>query len=235
MNVLGLTLARGGSKGVPNKHTRVLCGKPLIAWTIEEEKKSRVLSEYFVSSDDDDILNIASSMRVKTIKRPASLAQDNTPTLPALSYSVKEAESYTGLVFDYIIEIRATSPLKTVEDIDGCIKMLIETGSDSVIGVTPLEGHHPARAKWIDEDSGCLRDFIKETSDGQRQNLKPAAFVRNGTVYALRRDVVMGTGAKLFGHKFSRPYIMPEERSVNIDTELDFRFAEFLMLERLAI
>jgi CMP-N,N'-diacetyllegionaminic acid synthase len=130
--------------------------------------------------------------------------------------------------YDYIIEIRATSPLKTTEDIDGCIERLIETGADSVIGVTALEDHHPARAKWLDE-RGNIRDFIPEPQSGRRQDLTPKAYVRNGTIYALKRDAVMGVNGKLFGHVNSIGYEMPAERSVNIDTELDWKLAELLM------
>lgn len=215
---------------MPHKHTRLLAGKPLIAWTIEEALKSKYLDGYVVSSDDAEIRKVAQEYGATTIKRPAELAQSDTPTLLALQHAVKFVESLHGK-FDYIIEIRATSPLKTVEDIDGMIEKLIQTGADSVIGVTRLYDHHPQRAKhlWM----GRLRDFLPEVSSGRRQDMLPEAYVRNGTVYALKRDVVMGKDAKLFGHVESIAYEMPEERSVNIDTEIDFKLAEVLMQERL--
>jgi CMP-N,N'-diacetyllegionaminic acid synthase len=226
MKILGLTLARGGSKGVPNKHTRPMCGKPLLAWTVEAALRSKYLTEYWVSSENYDILKVASLYAALPLVRPPELAQDNTPTLPALQHAVQETEG--KFKFTYIIEIRATSPLKTTEDIDGCIERLIETGADSVIGVTALEDHHPARAKWLDEQ-GRIRDFVPEPQSGRRQDLTPKAYVRNGTIYALKRDAVMGEHGKLFGHEFSLGYEMPAERSVNIDTELDWKLAELLM------
>jgi CMP-N,N'-diacetyllegionaminic acid synthase len=207
-----------------------MCGKPLLAWTLETVDKSKYIDTYVVSSDDRNILEVAraSWFGVNTIRRPNELARDDTPTLPALQHAVTISEELFRTKFDYIIEIRATSPLKTTEDIDGCIERLIETGADSVIGVTALEDHHPARAKWLDEQ-GRIRDFVPEPQSGRRQDLTPKAYVRNGTIYALKRDAVMGEHGKLFGHEFSLGYEMPAERSVNIDTELDWKLAELLM------
>jgi CMP-N,N'-diacetyllegionaminic acid synthase len=206
-----------------------MCGKPLLAWTLEQVVESKYLDTIVLSSDSREILLLGRTFEdVITIRRPDELAQDNTPTLPALQHAVNYIEKGMGEQVDYIIEIRATSPLKTTEDIDGCIERLIETGADSVIGVTALEDHHPARAKWLDEQ-GRIRDFIPENPSGRRQDLTPKAYVRNGTIYALKRDAVMGPNGKLFGHEFSLGYEMPAERSVNIDTELDWKLAELLM------
>lgn len=182
-----------------------------------------------VSTDDAEISKVAQSYGVMTIKRPPHLAQDDTPTLPALQHAVEYVEYGHGKL-DYIIEIRATSPLKTVDDIDGMIEMLLTTGADSVIGVTQLHDHHPRRAKHL--DSGHIKDFLPEPVSGRRQDLLPEAYVRNGTVYALKRDAVMGANGKLFGHEHSLAFVMPEERSVNIDTEIDFKLCEILMQER---
>ncbi len=231
MNVLGVTLARGGSKGVPNKHTRDLCGKPMIAWTMEAADKSTLLTDYIVSSDSAAILKIATDSQVIPIWRPKELAQDTTPTLPALQHAVSTLETILNFRFDYIIEIRATSPLKTTADIDGMIQKLVDSGADSVIGVTELSDHHPQRAKYLDGER--IKSFLPEVESGRRQDMLPKAYVRNGTVYALRRDAVMGEGGKLFGHENSIAYIMPAERSVNIDTELDFKLCELLLAERL--
>ena len=232
MKVLGVTLARGGSKGVVGKHTRDLCGKPVLEWTIEEARKVAGLTEYIVSSDDDDILNLAHACGAWTIVRPAELALDTTPTLPALQHAVAYWEKYHGQA-DYVVEIRATSPLKTATDIEEMIAVLVATHADSVIGVCRLEDAHPARIKQI--VGGYLRDWpgTSEPVSGRRQDCLPPAFIRNGTVYAFRRDAVMGEHGRLFGHERSMGYIMPAERSVNIDTELDFRLCQLLMAERL--
>jgi len=228
MSVLGVTLARGGSKGVPMKHALHLCGMPLLYWTIDEVKKCQFIDDYFFSSDDAKLRGLAESRGARTIMRPKELAQDTTPTLPALIHAVTEAEKITGKTYDYIAEIRATSPLKRAGDIDDVIRELISSGADSAIGVTPLEDHHPARAKWLDGD-GHIRDFVPEPESGRRQDLTPKAYVRNGTVYALKREWVMGDRPKLFGHEKSVGVVMPPERSINIDTPIDWALAEVLM------
>jgi CMP-N,N'-diacetyllegionaminic acid synthase len=208
-----------------------MCGKPLLQWTLEAANASKYLTEYALSSDSGDILAVAGRLGIPYYKRPGIFARDDTPTLPALQWAVDQIEAVLDTTFDYIIEIRATSPLKTTQDIDGCIERLIETGADSVIGVTVLEDHHPARAKWLDEQ-GRIRDFLPENASGRRQDLTPKAYVRNGTVYALKRDAVMGENGKLFGHEFSVGYEMPNDRSINIDTPLDWDLAELLMQRR---
>ena len=220
--VLAVTLARGGSKGVPGKHTRMLCDKPVIAWTIEEVLKSKLIDDYVISSDSEDILDIALEYGVRVILRPKELAQDTTPTLPALKHAITRS-----LPAEYIAEIRATSPLKTVDDIDGAIRMMIEKQPSSVIGVTEVCDGHPMRLKFINKDK-MLRDFFPEPPSGRRQDCKPKAYIRNGTIYVLKAPV-----EKLFGHMESMPYIMPAERSINIDTEIDYKLCEFLMKERL--
>lgn len=224
MKVLGVTLARGGSKGVPRKHVRWLGGKPLLCYTLEAAKASK-LDNYLVSSEDPAILKLAQRNNVQTVTRPEELAQDDTPTLPALLHAVEKAEVWWGK-FDYVVEIRATSPLKTAQDIDNCIDLLVKSGADSVVGVTELEDHHPARAKWL--DNGYLRDFIPEPENGRRQDLSPRAYVRNGTVYAFRRNYLMH-GGKLFGGPKSLAYVMPPERSVNIDSMMDWKLCEVLV------
>ncbi len=231
MNILAVTLARGGSKGIPNKHTRILGGKPLLAWTIEAVQKSKYDLHYMVSSDDEIIRQIARLMDVWTIQRPPELALDTTPTLPALQHAVREVEKFFGITADYVVEVRATSPFKTTEDIDGIIKTLIDSDAESVIGVTALEDRHPARAKRL--VNGYIKDFcVHEPANGRRQDLKPRAYVRNGTVYAFRRDAVMPPNGKLFGHKTSIGYEMPAERSVNIDTPLDWLLCEAILKGR---
>lgn len=231
MNILGVTLARGGSKGVPYKHTKLLAGRPMIDYTFYSVMRSNHFSAYAVSSDDTNILGLADMYGFKTILRPPELALDTSPTLPALQHAVQEMELAYSCKYDYVVEVRATSPLKTSEDIDGAIELLLSSGADSVIGVTELGDHHPARAKKI--VNGFIRDFCTpENPSGRRQDLTPKAYVRNGTIYAFKREALMGKDGKLFGHEDSRPYYMPEERSVNIDTPLDFALCEALICQK---
>ena len=120
-----------------------------------------------------------------------------------------------------------TNPLKTVEDIDSCIQKIIETGADSVIAVHKLEDHHPIRIKKIVDDR--IVDFcLPEKPESRRQDLKPDAYIRSGSIYALKRDELMLNNRR-FGTIESRPHILPPERAVNVDTEIDFMVAEKLI------
>lgn len=227
MNILGVTLARGGSKGVPGKHTRMLGNKKVIAWTVDVARQSNLLTHYAISSDLNEISEAARPWGYALWRRP-ELANDTAPTLPALQDAVEQMEDRIGIEYDYIVELRATAPFKTARDIDQCIIRLVSSGADSVIGVVELGDGHPARIKQIVD--GRLRDWpgCPEPASGRRQDCQPAAYLRNGSIYAFRRDAVMGPNARIFGHDFSLPYVMPAERSVNIDTELDFALCQVL-------
>lgn len=223
--ILYVTLARGGSRGVPGKHIRLLGGKTVLEWTIDEVQKCEHRGDYAISSDDKEgILMIARCCGVTIINRPPELALDTTPTLPALQHAVEVMEHITEKRYAYIVEVRATSPFKTADDIDAAVELLMLTGADSVIGVTPLDDHHPARIKWLDEN-GYIRDFVPEPESGRRQDCLPKAYIRNGTIYALTRDAVMKQG-KIFGHAKSIGLVMPPERSINIDTEMDWMLCQ---------
>ncbi len=226
MNILGVTLARGGSKGIPGKHLRQLGDKSVLAWTVQAASASELLDYYMVSSDDSAILAEARKHGAGTLLRPALLAADDTPTIPALQHAVKHFERTTGQTVDAVVEIRATSPFKTTDDIDRVIQALLDSGADSAIGVVRLHDGHPARVKWLDE-RGRIQDFLPEPKSGRRQDCKPDAYLRNGTVYALTRKAVMVEG-RIFGHAHSVGVEFPAERSLNLDTEMDWQFAQFL-------
>ena len=228
-NILGVTLARGGSKGVPGKHLRILGGKPVLQWTTDPAWDCTRLTDYVVSSDDPRI-RVASWC--ETIARPDELALDTTPTLPALQHAVRTMEARRGYQYDYVVELRATAPFKTLADIELVLDMLTTRDVDSVIGVVEVGDAHPSRLKQLDE-AGYLRDWpgAPENPSGRRQDCTPAAYLRNGSIYAFKREAVMGPGGRIFGHYKSLPYVMPPERSVNLDTEMDWKLCQLLAAE----
>lgn len=230
MNVLGVTLARGGSKGVPHKNIRLIAGKPLIAYTVEEALKCTLITEYVVSSDDPDILAVAFGCGAQVIERPAELAQDDTPHLPALVHALDWADDFYNTHFDIVADLRVTNPFKTAYDIDSAIQKLVRTDADCVAGVSKLEDHHPSRIKMIFNDK--LIDVWPEPDEGRRQDLKPDVYIRNGSIYVVQTDLLR-TGRFFIGSDLDVcPHIMPPERGINIDTELDFMLAETLLRER---
>lgn len=228
IRILGLTLARGGSKSVLRKNIKSIAGLPLIGYTINEALKSKFISRYIVSTDDEEIQKVALHYGAESpFLRPSKFSTDEASSVSALQHAVDWAEEQEGIKYDYIVELMCTNPMKTVEDIDASINKLISTGADSVIAVHQLEDHHPARIKKIIDDR--IIDFcIPEIPESRRQDLKPEAYIRSGSIYALNRDYLMLEG-KRYGSDNSRPYILPPERAVNIDTEIDFMIAELML------
>tara|TARA_B100002019_G_C21259631_1_gene595941 strand:- start:533 stop:1222 length:690 start_codon:yes stop_codon:yes gene_type:complete len=228
MNILGITLARGGSKGVPRKNIRLLKGIPLIGYTIREAQKSIYLSEYIVSTDDEEIKQVSESLgALCPFIRPKNLAEDSSSSVDALQHAVDFMERQNNITYDFIIELMCTNPLKSVDDIDQVIKKIIDTNADSVIAVHELEDHHPIRIKKIVDDR--IVDFcLPEIPESRRQDLKPNAYIRSGSIYALKRDHLMVDGRR-YGSYDSRPYILPAERAINVDTEVDFITAEHMI------
>lgn len=228
--VLGITLARGGSKSVTAKNIRLMGGAPLIAYTIAEALRSRHITRYIVSTDNEEIRRVAVRYGAEApFLRPANLATDQATSMDALQHAVRWIEEQEACVYDYVIELMCTNPMKTVGDVDGALEKLMATGADSVIGMSQLEDHHPARIKKIVDDQ--IVDFcVPEIINSRRQDLKPSAYIRNGSIYAMRRDSLMKDNAR-YGTQNSRPYVMPAERFVNVDSPLDFKIAELLLKE----
>ena len=227
MNILGITLARGGSKGVKKKNIKNLLGKPLIQYTIDEALKSEYLDEYIVSTDNEEIADIARSLGAEVpFLRPDHLSNDQASSSSALQHAVSFMEERESKQYDYIVELMCTNPLKVTSDIDSCIKKIIDTKADSVIAVHELEDHHPARIKMIIEDK--IKDFIPEPNEARRQDLTPKAYIRSGSIYCMKRNYLMDSNLR-YGGPNSRPYILPAKRAVNVDTEIDFILCENLM------
>lgn len=229
--VLAITLARGGSKSVPKKNIREIKGIPLIAYTISEAKKSKFISRYIVSTDDEEIRQVAIKYGADApFLRPAEFSSDTASSVSALQHAVNWTENHDQIKYDFVIELMCTNPMKIASDIDACISKLITSKADSVIAVHKLDDHHPARIKKIVNDK--IVDFcLPEIHEMRRQDLKPDAYIRSGSIYALKRDHLMVEGQR-FGSFNSRPYILPSERAVNVDTEIDFLIAEQLLKNR---
>lgn len=223
--VLAIVLARGGSKSVPKKNIRPLAGLPLIAYTLREAKKSRHITRLVVSTDSEEIAAIAREHGGETpFLRPAELATDTANSKDCLKHATAFCEAQEGKPYDYVVELMCTNPLKTAADIDAVLDKLISTGADSVIGVMRLVDHHPARIKRIVDDR--IIDFcVPEPNESRRQDLTPPAYIRNGSIYSMPRDMLM-VHDRRYGTTNSRAYVFPDERTVNIDSEMDWLAAE---------
>ena len=231
--ILAVITARGGSKGVPRKNIRLVCGKPLIAHTIETALQVRShLHRLIVSTEDAEIAAVSREYGAQVpFLRPPELAADTTPSLPVLQHAVREVEALDGTRLDWVLLLQPTSPLRTADDILAALALAEAGGCDSVISVvqTPI---HPLFMKRIREDR--LLPFSVELTEKEgtrRQDAQPPAYVRNGAIYLTRREVLMEQNS-IWG-RIIRPYVMPAERSVNVDSELDLKLAELMLADRM--
>ena len=216
--VLGLTLARGGSKRVPRKNITNINGKPLLQYTIDEVNKSKYIDHYIVSTDDDEIKNFCSEIGQTYFERkPVSDTQKSSDGLLEVLKGMDKPH--------YVVEIMCTNPLKTHEDIDGVIEKIEDSKSETVCSVVRVWDYHPSRLKFLHED-GKMDDVFPEELETRRQDLSPPAYIRNGSIYAM-------TWNHLHTHetrydKNTLAYIMPEERTINIDEPIDLELAKLL-------
>jgi CMP-N,N'-diacetyllegionaminic acid synthase len=227
MNVLGIIPARGGSKGIPGKNIVPILGKPLLAYTAEAALASKHLTRVVLSTDDESIANVARAWGVEVpFMRPPELAKDDTPTLPVLQDVVRRFEA-EGKRYDAVFILQPTNPLRITSDIDGAIELLEKTGADSVISFVDAGERHPARMKMIDSDGRITNPPFAEQFEGQRRQDLPKLFLRDGSVYVTRRDVLMDQNS-IQGND-CRAWIMPVERAWNIDEPFDLYMVEKLM------
>lgn len=222
--ILAVIPARGGSKGVPRKNIRNFFGKPLIAWTLEEAKKSKYIDRVIVSSEDDEIINVAKKFGgdVPYI-RPKQLATDFSSGIDPVLHAIEEIPEY-----DYIILLQTTSPLRIVEDIDKCIEKMIRNNVPACVSVSKTE----KSPTWMFslENNNLLNPLIKNTNNSARRQDLPEFYNLNGAIYIAEKEWL--TAKKTFLTSETIAYIMPQNRSYDIDTENDFIICEFLMSKR---
>lgn len=227
--VLAIITARGGSKRIPRKNIRPFSGKPLLHWTIQAAQECRALfHDLILSTEDAGIAQSAEKAGLRgSYMRPAALATDTAGSLGVVQHATQWIENRDKVQMEWILILQPTSPLRTAADIRTAIGMAIQSNAhcDSVVAVSELP-IHPVFAKRIDAE-GYLRSWSTEEKEGTRtQDAGPPAYACNGAIYLMRRDVLMSSNS-LYGERVL-PMRMPRERSVDIDTEFDFRFAEFL-------
>ena len=226
-NILGLIPARGGSKGLPRKNIKPLLGKPLITWTIEQALASKYLDRVVVSTDDKEIAEISKKYGAEVpFMRPKELAKDNAKGIDVVLHAIDWLkENDNRKQYDLIILLQPTSPLRTTEDIDKAIELLFLKEAKAIVSVCEVD-HHPLWANTLPED-GSMKDFIRrEVMNKNRQEL-PIFYRLNGAIYLAYCDYIKKQKS-FFGEK-TFAYIMPRERSVDIDDEIDLKLAEILI------
>lgn len=224
--MISIIPARGGSKGLPGKNILPLCGKPMIAYTIEAAKQSKYIDRVIVSTDDQKIAEIALQYGAEVpFLRPDFLASDTAQAVDNYIYTIERLSKEWNTPIEEFVVLQPTSPLRIAEDIDGAIEMFMEKQADSVISYTP-EAHPIRWHKYLDENNAFVDIF--DTTIANRQDLK-TSYYPNGAVYVFRFSMIKER--KYYTDK-SYGFIMPRVRSVDIDYKEDFDYVEFLMSRR---
>jgi N-acylneuraminate cytidylyltransferase/CMP-N,N'-diacetyllegionaminic acid synthase len=222
--ILGLIPARGNSKGLAGKNTRPLSGKPLIYWSIKEAFRSRYLDRVIVSTDSCKIAALAKKYGAEVpFMRPGRLATDTAKCIDVIFHALDFMRK-KGQRYDLILLLQPTSPLRSSLDIDKAVRLLFRKKAKAVVSVCQ-EPHSPLRSNTLPRN-GCMKNFLKPQAMNRNRQDLPDFYRLNGAVM-LAFCGYLKEDRGFFGSR-TYAYIMPQERSVDIDTKCDLKFAEFL-------
>jgi len=234
MEILGVILARGGSKGIPRKNIKQLNGYPLIYYTIRACQQSKKLTRYIVNTEDAQIKAVAKAYGSEVVDRTLKLAQDDTSNVLVWKHTLQYLKDVENYIPSIMVNLNPTSPLRESNDIDNAVRMLIETNCDAVISVTK-EAHRIDKIHTLDEYKKinfCWPFREEELKSEWRQGC-PDYYLPNGAITAVWiKHVLKGNSWKeIFVDNVEdlRAFVMPPERSVDVDTVLDFKIAEMLL------
>ena len=224
--VLAIIPARGGSKGIPRKNIKDLNGKPLIAYTIEEAKKSKYIDKILVSTEDEEIAEISKKYNLEVpFLRPKELAEDNTPGIDPILYTV-QCFHENKCDFDYVVCLQCTSPFRKIEQIDEAIEKLIAQNAHSIVSVCESE----VNPYWMKNiENGLMKDFLEGSAFYSRRQDIPKIYRLNGAIYISKTENLLKN--KNWYTEKTLAYVMDKKSSIDIDEMIDFKFAEFLMRE----
>ena len=225
MTLLALIPARGGSKGFPRKNIHPFCGKPLLQWSIDAAIAADCVNKVVVSTDDYEIAKIARAGGAEVpFLRPAEMATDRAPGIAPVLHALEQLPEV-----DDVVLLQPTSPLRTSEDIQRIVAKRRRSGRESAVSLT-LSHNHPAWMYGLSQEMR-LEPLLKIEEANCRQQLPPA-YVLNGALYLASRSFLQSE--KKLVTEETLGYVMPQERSVDIDTQLDLQWAEFLLQQQLA-
>jgi len=227
MKIMAFVPARGGSKGIPMKNLALLNGKPLIQYTIEAAQKSKFITDIFISSDNDEIINFCNSFDINVpYKRPAELATDTSPSNDAVLHCFKWLEEQNIALPDITVLLQPSSPLRTVEDIDNAIEYFQNSRSESLISVNRMLEHPYVCLKIKKGGWDFLAKPEKVTTN--RQEYENDFYRINGAIYIATTDFLLSNRAFTVENETTL-YFMDHERGVDIDELIDLQWAEFYL------
>lgn len=202
--ILGVIPARGGSKGIPHKNIRPLCGKPLIGWTIEAAQRSGLLDRFVVSTEDAEIARVARGFGAGVLERPVELAADDTSTLAVLQHVLDHVDA------DTVVLLQATSPVRDPDLVDRCIERFRRSGADSLA-------------------TGFICKYVEYGRNDLRRQDIGGFFYDDGNVYVMRADLIRK--GERYGKRMER-VLLDKEQNVDIDDEFDFWLAGQILRKR---
>ncbi len=226
MKTLCTICARAGSKGVTNKNLRPINLKPLIVYSIEQAQATNLFDQIVISSDSAEIRSVAlANGATFVVERPIEMASDTAPKLPAIRHCVESAEKKFGQ-FDVIIDLDATAPLRNPEDIVGALELLIATNADNVITGTPA--HRSPYFNLVETNDQGIVHLSKPPQDAvNRRQDSPQCYDMNASIYVWRRAALLENDGLFTAN--TRLFVMPRERSIDIDSPADFEVVEWMM------
>jgi CMP-N-acetylneuraminic acid synthetase len=231
MNAVAFIFARGGSKGLPGKNLRLLCGKPMIAWSIEQAKSIKRIRRVIVSTDSEEIAMIARDFGAEVpFIRPSELARDDSPEWLAWRHALNYLFESEGNLPDAMVSVPVTAPLRSAEDIERCLNEFSNEESDAIVTVS--EAHRSPYFNMVQHNKdGTVGLVIPPSSTIARRQDAPAVFDMTTVAYVVCPHFVMAHNSLFEGRV--RAVTIPVERAIDIDTLMDFQIAEFLMQKRL--
>ena len=231
MNILSIIPARGGSKGISQKNIYPLCGKPLIVYTIEAAKKSRLITRSVLTSDCEEIITICRQYGLEVpFVRPGELAQDDTPALAVVRHAVRYLKDNEGYVPDYIILLQPTSPLRTSKHIDDALEQIIQSDADSIVSVVKVpHKFNPYSVMEMDDEN--LKPFLPYDETRNLRQQKPVFYARNGAaIYAFTYECLIKKNS-IYGDKILA-FEMGRDESIDIDDMFDMKICEYILSNR---
>lgn len=224
--MIAIIPARGGSKGLLGKNIKLLNGLPLIAYSILEAKKSKQIEKVIVSTDSEEIAEISMKFGAEVpFLRPFELASDTALAIDNYIFTIEKLKELYKKDIHEIVVLQPTSPLRTMKDIDKAIEIYFKKNADSVISITEMT-HPPIWAKKITE-TGIIKEYFGNDIGLKNRQEIEIAFIPNGAIFILKYSLLKDKYTYYSEKTF--PYIMPNNRSVDIDTQYDFEYAEFLI------
>lgn len=228
MNIICTICARGGSKGVPNKNTKILNGIPLITHSINQAIQSKLFTNIVVSTDSKKIANEALIAGAECwFIRPKYLSTDRASKLDAIKHVVKKAENKFNITYDYVFDLDATSPLRRVSDIKKSFKFFTKSKASNLITATPCRKNPYFNMVEFSGSNIKLVKSLNRSNSPQSRQTAPLVYDMNASIYIWKRDSLFTQNSLINNNTVL--YEMPEERSIDIDTMIDWYLVELIM------